>query len=232
VVAINAPLTLPPCIRCTLPCPSVERCEVPVVQWMRKWAPKLRMRGRSDPSKPVVTPYTQRAGELLLAADGLRTREALGQGSGPIAARAAYLRRIFGPGLRLHENLLEVHPSATLARIVGPDLERKSRHGPTDGVWNTRKQILASLAEGLAFDYVWPEVVVRNTHVWGAVICAFTAFLWAHESWRGPADLASDPGDEHSHSRRTRLLGEAVRELGERWLEDGWIWIPPPAPSR
>src|SRR5690606_24497942 len=129
VVAINAPLSLPPCIQCQLPCPTMARCSVDVVAWMRTWAPRLLSRGRSDPHKPAVTPYTQRATEVLWAATGVRPREALGQGTGPLAARAAYLRRTLSPRLRLHENLLEVHPRATVAILAGDEAERRCRHG-------------------------------------------------------------------------------------------------------
>ncbi|MFO0636116.1 MAG: hypothetical protein U0168_25045 [Nannocystaceae bacterium] len=38
----------------------------------------------------------------------VQPREALGQGTGPLAARAAFLRRRLSPRLRLHENLIEV----------------------------------------------------------------------------------------------------------------------------
>ena len=217
LVAINAPLTLPPCIRCRLPCPGVPACDVPVVQWMRDWAPRLLGRGRSDPGKPAVTPYTQRATEVLWAASGLRPRETLGQGTGPLAARAAYLRRTLSPRLRLHENLLEVHPRATLAQLFGELDERKARHGEATRVWAARKRLLASLEEGFAFDYVWPEVVVRNTHVFYAVVCAYTGFLWSRRAWAGAADLAEDDAP----------LGDAAQALGELWLEDGWIFCPP-----
>lgn len=217
VVAINAPLTLPPCIRCTLPCPGVARCDVPVVVWMRRWAPRLLDRPRSDRSKPAVTPYTQRATELLLAATGIQPREALGQGTGPLAARAAYLRRTLSPRLRLHENLLEVHPKATLTRMLGSKVERRSRQGETGRVWDARKEILTGLAEGIAFDYVWPELVVRNPHVFDAVICGFTAFLWSRGAWSGPPDFADATG-----------TADAANDLAELWVEDGWIWAPPP----
>src|SRR5690606_24264247 len=108
LVAIDAPLSLPVCVRCQLECPGFERCEVPVVAWMRRWGPQLRERaGRSDPKKPHVTPYTQRATELVLEHLTLQPREALGQGMGPLAARAAYLRRVMASRLRVHENLIE-----------------------------------------------------------------------------------------------------------------------------
>ena len=50
VVAINAPLTLPPCVRCTLSCPGLKACDVPSVVWMRTWALLLLPRGKSDSS--------------------------------------------------------------------------------------------------------------------------------------------------------------------------------------
>jgi predicted nuclease with RNAse H fold len=223
VVAIDAPLTLPPCIRCQLPCPTVARCTVPVVAWMRRWGPRLQTRGRSDPGKPAVTPYTQRSTELLQRAVGVSPRETLGQGTGPVAARAAYLRRVLSPRLRLHENLVEVHPRATIEQVFGPELARHARHGDDDRVWATRKRVLAGLGEGIAFDYVWPELVVRNTHVFHAVLGAFTAFLWARRGLRGPTDLL----DAEPVSATQSDLAMAIEELGSAWLEDGWVFVPP-----
>jgi phage shock protein PspC (stress-responsive transcriptional regulator) len=221
VVAFNAPLTMPPCVRCQLPCPGAAACTVPVVQWMRRWAPRLRTRGRSDKAKPATTPYTQRATEVLSRAVGVEPRETLGQGSGPLAARAHYLRRALSPMLRLHENLIEVHPRATVRRRFGEAVDQKLRQGETDRVWGTRKRILAGLTEGIAFDYVWPELVVRNAHVFNAVLCAFTAYVWARTPGSAPATIASAGQPEAD------LIGQAVSELGELWLEDGWIYLPP-----
>lgn len=223
VVAIDAPLTLPPCIRCQLPCPTVARCTVPVVAWMRRWAPRLHARGRSDPGKPAVTPYTQRSTELLQRAVGISPRETLGQGTGPVAARAAYLRRVLSPRLRLHENLVEVHPRATIEQVFGPEIARHARHGADDRVWATRKRVLAGLTEGIAFEYVWPELVVRNTHVFHAVLGAFTAFLWARRGLRGPADLLGAT----PVSTTPEDLAAAIEDLGTAWLEDGWVFVPP-----
>jgi hypothetical protein len=222
VVAVSAPLTLPPCVRCTLPCPTVARCTVPVVVWMREWAPRIGGHGHGARGKPRVTPYTQRATEVLLHAAGLRTIEALGQGNGPLAARAAYLRRLMSPRLRLHENLLEVHPQVTVQRLFGPTLERRARQGARGEVWEARKRILAGLAEGVAFDYVWPELVVRNAHVFDAVVGAFTGFSWARGSWR-PSDVELAVR-EPERAQALRGATEALREL---WVEDGWIQLPP-----
>lgn len=224
VVGCDAPLTLPPCVRCRLACPGVDACTVPVVQWMQRHAPRLVVRrGRTDPGKPAVTPYTQRATELLLERATLQPREALGQGMGPLAARAAYLRRAVAPTLRLHENLIEVHPRATLIRMFGVERERRTRLGAAVETWETRKSMLSELVEGLTFDRVWPDLVVRNVHVFHAVVAAFTAYFWAREGWTGPEDLArrSSSGEPDTELER------AVDELGDLWLEDGWIWSPP-----
>jgi predicted nuclease with RNAse H fold len=222
VVAFDAPLTLPPCVRCELACPGVDACTVPVVAWMRRHGEELVVRtGRSDPGKPAITPYTQRATELLLERATLQPREALGQGMGPLAARAAYLRRALSPKLRLNENLIEVHPRATLIRMFGPREERRTRQGAATQTWDVRKQMLGQLVEGLSFDRVWPDLVVRNVHVFHAVVSAFTAYFWARDGWRGPEDLLVGVEERASE------LAQAVDELGDLWLEDGWIWAPP-----
>jgi predicted nuclease with RNAse H fold len=226
IVACDAPLTLPPCVRCQLACPGIEACTVPVVAWMRRHGEHLIVRtGRSDPGKPAVTPYTQRATELLLERATLQPREALGQGMGPLAARAAYLRRALAPKLRLNENLIEVHPRATLIRLFGDREERRTRHGTTMQTWEVRKQMLGQLVEGVAFDRVWPDLVVRNVHVFHAVVSAFTAYFWAREGWRGPEDLLNSL--RVGVDERADQLAQAVDELGDLWLEDGWIWAPP-----
>jgi predicted nuclease with RNAse H fold len=230
-VAINAPLTLPPCIRCTLPCPGVAACTVPVVGWMRRHAPGLSgRRGRTDPGKPAVTPYTQRAADLLLAHAGLQPRESLGQGMGPLAARAAYLRRVLSPRLRLHENLIEVHPPATLIRLAGEAVVRRLGVGPADEAWELRRRVLGELRPRLQFDYVWPDIVVRSPHVFEAVIAAYTAFLWSSQGWQGPGDVRPTTGKTDKTDKVVVVrdpLEAALDELGGLWLADGWIWVPP-----
>jgi len=227
-VAIDAPLTLPPCIRCPLACPGVQACTVPVVAWMRRHAPALHAARRSDPGKPAVTPYTQRAVDVLLTHVGLSPRESLGQGMGPLAARAAYLRRALSPLLRLHENLIEVHPPATVTQLFGAEVERRHRRSDSEQAWELRKRILTALDSCLAFDFVWPEVVVRSPHVFDAVIAALTVFLWAHQGWQGPLDLQpAAPSATSGEPVTADPLKAAIEGLEDRWLEDGWIWVPP-----
>lgn len=130
VLAIDAPLSLPVCVRCTLPkCPGPAICEVPTIAWFRQRdAHKLQdelatggvPEGRSR-GKPRYTPYTQRATEVLLHEEhGITPRETLGQGMGPLTARMAFLRRALADRYQLNHNLLEVYPKATLTQLF-PD---------------------------------------------------------------------------------------------------------------
>lgn len=219
IVGIDAPLTLPACVRCQLECPGVSTCEVPVVAWMRQWAPKLSARsGRADSNKPFVTPYTQRATELLLSRVTGQPREALGQGMGPLSARATYLQRVFAGRLRLHENLLEVHPRATVWRLFGLARERATRLGDRDATHEARREVLQDLSEGFDFDRVWPELIVRRVHVFHAVIAAFSVLHASHLQLRGPQEL-----DRESLPAEVR---DAARALGSLWRDDGWVFTP------
>jgi hypothetical protein len=130
VLAIDAPLNLPVCVRCTLSqCPGTAACDVPTVSWFRnrdahKQSSEAALgsvpEGRSR-AKPRYTPYTQRATEVLLHEDhGITPRETLGQGMGPLTARMAFLRRALADRYQLHHNLLEVYPKATLTQLF-PD---------------------------------------------------------------------------------------------------------------
>lgn len=205
VVAVNAPLSLPPCLRCRVTvCPGVDACVDPAVVAMQRIAQGLAPLSRDERrGKPHVTPYTQRATELYLRQQyGIEPREALGQGTGPLAARAAHLLRTICDRFTLNDNLIEVFPKATLAlRGLAGEARRYKRHLLER---QTRAQILDALAPTLSFaPGVWREECVQSDHAFDAVVCAYTAFLWASEAWQVPAQYA---------------------ELAD---SDGWIWASP-----
>ncbi len=214
LVACDAPLTLPPCSTCGLSCPGTAACAVPDVTQMRAMAER---RGGARGRKPTVTPYTQRLPELVLAAEGLPVREALGQSAGPLTARAARLRRMMSPTLRLHENLIEVEPRGALVRMFGAKAARAARVGAQADVRMARARMLEDLRHRLRFRHVWPELVVRSRPVFRSVITAFVGSMWAREPW-APATQVHDSA-----------LAEAVARRGPAWLAGGWIWIPPEA---
>lgn len=116
ILAVNAPLTLPPCFSCTLPvCPGYRKCEVPEVAWMREEGERLGLTAQKMP-----TPYTQRPIDVAmrgLLQQGLPVDiafdETLGAGPAPLVARMRYLARHL-QGMEF----LEVSPKLVLLRLV------------------------------------------------------------------------------------------------------------------
>lgn len=226
VIAVNAPLTVPACLRCQLSaCPGKEACEDPAVQWLYGEGSELvgealesdhdriavipstrAYRGPAPPrqprSKPRIEPYMHRAAEVALHyGRGLLPRDALGLGTGPIAARGVHLRRLLaGRGYQLHRDLLEVSPRATVHALFGADKARGYKRDADP--WQTRADIVEALAE-MSFapsSRLSKEEVLRNDHCFEALLSGYTAYLWARDGWSLP------PGVFH---------------------EDGWIWVPP-----
>jgi predicted nuclease with RNAse H fold len=197
LLAIDAPLTLPPCLRCTVPvCPGQSACVDPAVVEMRRLATVEDCRDTRR-GKPAVTPYTQRATDVYLQhARGILPRETLGQGTGPLTARAAHLCRALADRFRLNDNLIEAYPRATL-ELLGVREPYKKRV-------DSRLRILAQLADLSFAPGVWREECVQSDHVFDALVCAYTAYLYWRDGWQMPLESAA------------ALSG------------DGWIWVPPP----
>lgn len=207
VLAIDAPLTLTACVRCREPvCPGQDQCVDPAVQWFRKRAREAADGTVVKVKKPLYTPYTQRATEVLLhEEEEILPRETLGQGMGPLTARAAHLTRALRPEFRLNENLIEVYPKATIWKLLGPATARSYKRHHSQAAVRLRK-ILQQLP-GLVFGPgQWQERGIQNDHLFDAVIAAYTAFLWARDNWQMPA---------------------VAREVFEI---DGWMWTPPSTP--
>jgi predicted RNase H-like nuclease len=205
VLAIDAPLTLTVCLRCREPvCPGMERCVDPTVRWFREVGDEWLAEGGGRNGKPLSTPYTQRATEVFLHKRlGILPRETLGQGMGPLSARARHLVRALEGSFRLDENLIEVYPKATLSLLFSPQIAKGyKRDAPA---YETRQKILHALPE-LSFGPrtgMQRELCFANDHCFDALICAYTAYLWARDGWERPG------------------------EHGEVWAQDGWIWHPP-----
>lgn len=204
VLAINAPLRSTVCMRCRLPkCAGLDECSDPVIAWFRTEGNRLVPRSSRDRLKPPTTPYTQRACELWLQHRyGIRPREALGQGMGPITARAHYIHRALERRFTLNVNLIEVYPRATIQVLFGDAMaERYKREAnPSE----TRLFVLDALRGSVRGDCY--DTCVNNDHAFDALVSAYTAYLWMKERWEIPV--------EH-------------REI---FLQDGWIWFPPPQP--
>jgi predicted nuclease with RNAse H fold len=198
VVCVDAPLTLPPCLRCDVPvCPGQESCSDPAVLEMNRLFGPVDDESRDHRrGKPPLTPYTQRATEVYLHKQrGVLPRETLGQGMGPLTARAAHLVRALADRFTLNHNLLEVYPRATLELLGYPEPYKKRV--------DRRIEILALLPELTFGPGVWREECRKSDHVFDAVICAYTGYLWARDGWSVP------------------------QSSSEVLPRDGWIWVPP-----
>ncbi len=226
VLAVNAPLTVPACLRCTLEaCPGQSECVDPAVVWLNTAGAQLVQQVvasdrdriaaipatsgfvshsvvRSSHTRPRLVPYVHRVSEVVLHyKHGVIPRDLMGKGNGPIAARASQLRRRLQPmGYTLNDNLIEVSPRATVHALFGPD---KARGYKRDGdPWETR----ASIVEGLDTVFALSsrlsrEEVLRNDHCFEALLSAYSAFLRQRDGWTKPND-ADD----------------------ELWDRDGLIW--------
>jgi predicted nuclease with RNAse H fold len=199
VVCVDAPLTLPPCLRCTVPiCPGQAACVDGEVVSMRGLLPDRPKEGRDlRRGKPAITPYTQRATELYLHRRGIAARESMGQAMGPLTARAAHLVRALAGSYRLNHNLIEVYPRATL-ELIGFREPYKKRV-------DRRIEILAALGDLSFGPGVWREECRQSDHAFDAVLCAYTGYLRQRDGWQ-----------------ISPLAGEAVDP-------QGWIWVPPEA---
>ena len=198
MVCVDAPLTLPPCVRCDVAgCPGQESCvDAEVVTLRRLFGLGPGASGVGRRGKPAVTPYTQRATEAyLLQRRGILAREALGQGMGPLTARASHLVRALTDRFTLNDSLIEVYPRATLELLGFRDPYKKRV--------DKRIEILARLRDLSFAPGVWREECRRSDHVFAAVIGAYTGYLRSRDAWPVSPDVAS-------------LLPTA-----------GWIWVPP-----
>jgi predicted RNase H-like nuclease len=229
--AVDAPLTLTACVRCRESvCPGMTACVDPTIVWFRTEGAELIARsavadrdriaavpanGKLGPAyspaapsskKPPTTPYTQRATEVVLhRRHGIMPRETLGQGMGPLTARAAHLTRALARfDYRLHENLIEVYPKATLQMLWGRKVAQAYKREVD--TWDTRARVLESLRGRVEFgrrSRLAKEAVLSNDHCFDAVICAYTGYLAATQGW---------------------TLPERDRDV---FKVDGWIFTPP-----
>jgi hypothetical protein len=227
VVAIDAPLTAPACMRCTeAVCPGREACADAAVVWLRTAGARLARSAQLSDSERIAavpasssvraealslprpqpaqapSPYVHRCAELTMHHErGLIPRDMVGRGTGPVAARGNHLRRLLrGLGFELNRNLIEVSPRATVRALFGANAARGYKRDADP--WKTRAAIVDGLTD-LRFalrSRLSKESVLQNDHCFEALLSGYTAYLRARDDWQ--------------------MDGEAV------FADDGWIWAP------
>lgn len=180
LVAIDAPLVMPKCVRCRLKCPGHEKCQEPEIRWM--WKIHKQRSPKKRPNK-IFTPYTERCLEQYVANEihpDLCSDHALGSNRAPLAARAQYLKRRVS-----NAKVIEVVPKVSVWQL-GINLGFRKSHllsykqlnwGP-----EIRQQYLDQWSEqGLSFIYHRDfKMMVKDAFAFESFICAYTAYLSDH----------------------------------------------------
>lgn len=152
VVILDAPLTLPPCVTCRLPCPGTHLCEVPEVILMRQaWEERRQVEAdgrvaqgkkafRKEKRVRLPQPYLDRAFEVFarnhyehpILSGTFEIEAALGSNRAPVTARSRHLQRELlarFPGVLILETnsaLATLGWSLSTGYKVGSLLEMKS----------------------------------------------------------------------------------------------------------
>jgi hypothetical protein len=187
-LAVNVPLTLPPCITCDRKqCSSSKgwkECASPDVRWMKRFC---RQTTRGKNKTPIFTAYTQRPIELWIRYKVLpelpeesqfEVDETLGGNRAPLTARMHYLKKFLN-----EYPLIEVWPKLSVAMLchhLGLPSRVASSYRHLDQGAHFREEILASFIEN--YDIFIYERDLRKLSIsltaFDAFICALTALLY------------------------------------------------------
>lgn len=177
VVALDAPLVLPKCVRCKLVCPGYENCGEPEIKWFRKNYAELNASKRPQ---RYFSPYLERCAEFYIThklEEKFYPNMALGSNQGPMTMRASYLARRWKK-----QKLIEVQPALSLWRIgrslgIQKSYLRHHKHS-VEGL-AIRKAVIEKLSDrNVAFLYEHDmRVMINNAQAFDAFLCAFTALL-------------------------------------------------------
>ncbi len=176
LIAFDAPLKLPKCMRCKLKCPGYELCKEPEIKWM--WKIHKKRSSKKRPNK-IFTPYTERCAEAYISnelEEQFFPPAALGANGAPLAARAMFLSR------RLKSKTMEFYPKLSLWRI-GCDLRiqksylRFHRHAIDSD--ECREFVVRQLVENeVVFVYQQDmKLMIDRPHAFDAFLGALTAYL-------------------------------------------------------
>jgi predicted nuclease with RNAse H fold len=182
VVAIDAPLTLPPCLSCPSFCrgPSADLCELSAARavWSEGGHPvterlcEVRLRGELD-AGPLPT---------------MRIAQ--------IAARGTALaRRILAGGTRLEPGrvaVLEVYPYASMFRLGKSDAGLRPR-APGEADESVADRVLAALRSQIDVDPAH-RAALDGGHALDALVAAWTGWLHPHEVEHPPPGFNAAAG--------------------------------------
>lgn len=175
-IAVDAPLTMPKCLRCKMKCPGFEVCIEPELKWMTKYYGR-----KNSQRKPlrVMTPYTERCTELYWEEhleEKIPLQQAMGSNRAPLTARAHYITR------RHKKKFIEVVPKISFWRLglsLGIAKSKLRLHRHWEGGAESRKLFIEALLKSdLAFIYEQDrKILIEDQYAFDAFIGALTGLM-------------------------------------------------------
>lgn len=176
IIVLDAPMTLPKCLRCELDCPGFETCQVEEIKWMRTFYQSLPKKK----NKKLFTPYTQRPIDLYLSEleeENLEVQHSLGANLAPLTARSIFLSR------RMPIDCIETFPKLAVWRL-GLDLKvaksQLRKYRSSVGGEDARRIFLQALIDktGLFLYNQDFRLLCENHHAFESLICAYIGTLY------------------------------------------------------
>ncbi|MGE4232339.1 MAG: DUF429 domain-containing protein [Bacteriovoracia bacterium] len=179
VLAVDVPLTYPPCLHsCEKDCSGYETCKRPEVKWMRNYFTKAK---EKNSKLKHFTPYTQRPVDLYFRIK-FQTKDVfqddtMGANLAPQAARMSYLKKFLKD-----LNLVEVWPKLVLYHIHRAIKVSKSDvmgYRNIERGSSARENILEHLVRHSPLFVYERDMkrLVSNVGAFDALICAWIAML-------------------------------------------------------
>lgn len=179
LLAMDAPLQLPKCMRCELKCPGYETCTQPEMQW--KWKHYEQLPNPKKSNK-LFTPYTERCVDIYLASqfdEKIHIQHALGSNMAPLTARALFLKR------RMKVATIEGNPKVSLWRL-GQKLHVNKSHLRFHKHWETGQETRELLLQKM-IDKKWVFIyeqdrkeLIENSNSFDSLLMAMTSLLYHH----------------------------------------------------
>lgn len=175
-IGVNASTQLPPCFRCRLSCPGIEKCRVEEVVWLRKEYQKVLKKNKNA---KMPTPYTDRPVEYYInhsLEKHIETQYSLSANAAPLSARMFFIKK------HMKKDVFEVHPSLSVWRIGNFLKVQKSYlkyYKNSDDCEVVRLFFLDQLKEKIPF-FMYnqdKQKLVSNPNAFDAFICALSVFF-------------------------------------------------------
>lgn len=179
-IGVDAPLEPPKCMRCSLKCPGIEKCDEDEIIWLKKWRKKREPKKR--PNK-WFSPYLERCVENYLSLElefEVNPDHAWGSNKAPLYARLLFIKKRL-EGLKWFEVLpvLSVWRIGKSIHVRESDL--KSFKHPVNGEEARSSFMEELLKQDKIFIYNQDlKKIIKDAHVFESFINAFTVYLAAH----------------------------------------------------